>query len=59
MLKKMGCDDPSNTDILHVSSASLAACMVAAGIKPREDDLLMSLMQAYRSYMLKGVQARH
>lgn len=55
----MGCDDPSNTDILHVSSASLAACMVAAGIKPREDDLLMSLMQAYRSYMLKGVQARH
>lgn len=56
VLKKMGCDDPSNTDSLHVSSGSLAACMIAAGILPKEDELLLSLVQSYRSYALKGVQ---
>ena len=56
VLATMGCTDPSNSSGLHVASSSLAACMIAAGVKPRSDPLLMGLVQAYRAFALKGIQ---
>jgi hypothetical protein len=55
----MGCTDPSSSTGLHVPSASLAACMIAAGIRPDQDPLLMSLVKSYRAFALKNVQVHH
>jgi hypothetical protein len=59
VLKVMGCIDPALSNDLSVASGSLAACMIAAGVRPRQDPFLMALVQAYRRSALKDVLVRH
>lgn len=58
LLKTMGCVDPTNHSDAHLPAGCLAACMVAAGIRPEEDALLKSLVAAYRGYALKNIVVR-
>lgn len=51
----MGCVDPVHSGDLQVASGSIAACMIAAGLRPREDAFLGALVNAYRRFALKGV----
>lgn len=55
LLRKLGCVDPTQHSDAHLPVGCLAACMVAAGIKPDDEPLLKSLVTAYRSYALKNV----
>ena len=55
VLKVMGCSDPAHSGDLQVTSRSLTACMIASGMRPREDAFLGSLVEAYRRFALKDL----
>lgn len=54
----MGCVDPTNYSDAHLPAGCLAACMVAAGIRPEDDSLLHALVSSYRSFALKSIMVR-
>lgn len=49
VLTRMGCTNFANTGDMYIGTGNVATCMLACGVLPAEDPLLMSLMYAYRA----------
>ena len=56
VLRVMGAYAAHSATGVGVAQASLPACMIEAGISPRDDMLLLAMCQAFRTFALKSVE---